>query len=62
MELDILEKVKKDREEKEAQQTKFLLVVTYTNGNKDKDHMEYLPRVTVSQQLKALMHTSQQSK
>ena len=24
--------------------------------------MEYLPRVTVSQQLKALMHTSQQSK
>ena len=40
MELDLLEKVKKDREEKEAQQTKVLLVVTYTDGNKGKDPME----------------------
>ena len=62
MELDLLEKVKKEREENEAQQTKVLLVVTYTDENKGKDPMEDLPRVTVSQQLKTLMHTSQQSK
>ena len=62
MELDLLEKVKKDMEEKESHQIKVISVVTYTYGNKGKDPMEYLPRVTVSQQLKALMHTSQQSK
>ena len=58
MELALLEKVKKDKEESQSHQTKFLSVVTYTDGNKGKDPMEYLPSVTYSQQLKTLMHTS----
>ena len=62
MEMDLLEKVRKDREEKEAQATKVLSIVTYTEGNKGKYPMQYLPQVIVSQQLKVLMHTSQQSK
>ena len=62
MEMDLLEKVRKGREEQEAQETKVLLVVTDTEGNKGKDPMQDLPEVTISQQLKVLMHTSQQSK
>ena len=36
MELDLLEKVRKDREEKEAQETKVPSVVTYPDGDKGK--------------------------
>ena len=58
MELDLLEKVRKDREEQESQSTKVLLVVTDTEENKGKYPMQDLLEVTVSQQLKVLMHTS----
>ena len=43
MELNLLEKVRKDMEEKEAQETKVSSVVTYPDGNKGKIPMEYLP-------------------
>ena len=59
MELDLLEKARKDRDKQEAQATKVLLVVTDTEGNKGKAPMQDLPEVTISQQLKVLMHTSQ---
>ena len=59
MELDILEKVIKYREEKEAQEAKVPLVITYQDGNKGKSPMEDPPQVKVAQQLKALMQTSQ---
>ena len=36
MELALLEKVKKDKEENQAHQTKVLSIVTYTNENKGK--------------------------
>ena len=49
MELDLLEKVRKDREEQEAQSTKVLLVVSDTKGNKGKYPMQDLPEVMVSQ-------------
>ena len=62
MELDLLEKVRKGREEKEAQATKVPSVVTYPDGNKGKSPMEDLSQVNVAQQLKSMMHTSQQSK
>ena len=62
MELDLLEEVRKDREEKESQATKALSVVTDTKGNNGKYCMSDLPKVTFPQQLKILMHTSQQSK
>ena len=43
MELNLLEKVRKDMEEKEAQETKVPLVVTYPDGRKGKIPMEDLP-------------------
>ena len=43
MELNLLEKVRKDREEEEAKATKVLSVVTYTEWNKGKYPMEDLP-------------------
>ena len=52
MELDLLEKVRKEREEQEAQATKALSVVTDTEGNKGKAHMQDLLEVTVSKQLR----------
>ena len=48
MELNLLEKVRKDMEEKEAQETKVPSVVTYPDGNKGKIPMEYIPHLTVS--------------
>ena len=36
--------------------------MTYVEGDKGNAPIQYLPQVTVSQQLKVLMHTSQQSK
>ena len=43
MELDILEKERKDKEEKEAQEAKVPSVITYPDGNKGKIPMEYPP-------------------
>ena len=42
MGLNLLEKVRKDREEQEAQATNILLVVTDTEGNKGKAPMQDL--------------------
>ena len=60
--MELLEKMRKDKEEKEAQATKFPSVETHLDGDKGKGLMEHLPKVTIAQQLKALMHTSKQSK
>ena len=62
MKLDLLEKIIKDREEKESQVTKVPSVVTYPNDNKGKFPMQYLSQVTATEQLKSMMHTSQHSK
>ena len=43
MELEILEKVRKYREEKESQGEKFPPVITYLDGNKGKIPMEDHP-------------------
>ena len=43
MELDLLEKVRKGREELEAQETKALSIVTDIEGNKGKAPMQPLP-------------------
>ena len=60
MELNILEKVTKYRKEKKYPEAKFPLVITYLDGNKDKIPMVDLPQVTIAQQLKSIMQTSQQ--
>ena len=60
--MDLLEKMRKDREEKESHATKFPSVATHPDGDKGKGLMGYLPEATVAQQLKALMHTSKMSK
>ena len=44
MELDLLEKVWKDREEQESQAKRVLSIVTYTKGNKGKAPMQDLPQ------------------
>ena len=62
MELDIQEKIRKDREEKEARAIKDSSVVSASNRDKGKGPMEGLPQETVSQQVKALIHTFQQFK
>ena len=62
MELSILEKVRKDREGKEAHEAKGPLEITYPDGGKGKIPMEDIPQVTVAQQLKAILQTSQQLK
>ena len=43
MQMDLLEKMRKDIEEKEAQVTKVPSVATHLNGDKGKGLMEYLP-------------------
>ena len=62
MELDILEKVRKYREEKESQEAKVPPVITYPYGNMGKRPMEDPPHVIITQQLKTMMQTSQESK
>ena len=62
LQIDVLEKVRKDREEKEDEATKNLSMATFPNGNKGKGLMEDLPEVPVREQVKALMLTSTQSK
>ena len=62
MQMDLLEKMRKDREEEESQEIKVPSMETHTDGNKGKCPMEHLLEVTISQHLKALMHTSKQSR
>ena len=62
MQMDLLEKIRKDREEKESHAIKFPSVATHPDGDKGKGLMGYLREATVVQQLKALMHTSKMSK
>ena len=58
MEFHILEKIRKDREEKKSHEAIFPPLITYPDGNKGKIPMEYPPHVNISQQLKAMMQTS----
>ena len=58
----MLEKVRKDNEEKEAQLTKVPSVVIGSAKDKGKGLMEDHPQETIAQQMKTLMHTSQQFK
>ena len=57
MQMDLLEKMRKDRKENESHTTKFPSVATHPEGDKGKGLMGYLPEATVAQQLKSLMHT-----
>ena len=57
-----MEKVRKDREEKESEATKNSSLAIFPNGEKGKGLMEYLPKVLVREQVKALIITSTQSK
>ena len=61
MQMDLLEKMRKDKEEKESLVTKVPAVATHPDGDKGKGLMENL-EATVAQQVKALMHTSKLSK
>ena len=49
MELDILEKMRKDKEEKEAQATKYSLITTSSAMDKVKFPMEDVPRASIAQ-------------
>ena len=62
MQMDLLEKMRKDREEEESQEIKVPSMATHTDGNKGKCLMEHLLEVTIYQHLKVLMHTSKQSR
>ena len=62
MQMDLLEKMRKYREEKEAQAIQVHWVEIHPDGDKGKGLMRDLLEETFSQQMKALMHTSKQSK
>ena len=62
MDLDILEKMRKEKEEQEAQATKDSSVTTSSTLDKGKSPMEDVPQASVSQQVKTLIHTAQQFK
>ena len=49
MELHILEKIRKDREEKEDHEAIFPPLITYLDGNKGKIPMEDPPHVNITQ-------------
>ena len=57
-----MEKVRKEREEKEAEETKNSSVETFMDGDKGKGLMEDLTKVPVKQQIKSLILTSTESK
>ena len=59
MELDILEKMRKDKEEKEAQATKDSSATPSSAIDKGKGPMEDVPQESVAQQVKRLIHASQ---
>ena len=60
--MDMLEKIRKNNEENEAQLTKVPLVVTGSAEDKGKCLVEDHQEETVSQKIKTLMYTSQQFK
>ena len=62
IELDILEKMRKDKEEKESQATKDSAVTPSSAIDKGKVPMGDVPQASVAQQVKALIHTSQKFK
>ena len=62
MELDILEKMRKGQEEKEAQAAKDPSLTTSSAMDKGKGPMENVPQEYVAQHVKTLIHTSQQYK
>ena len=62
MELDIQEKMVKDKEEKEAQAAKDTSIANISATNKGKSPMEEIPEASVDQQVKAYLHTSEQIK
>ena len=62
LQVGLLEKVRKDGEEKEVAATKNSSVAAFLDGDKGKGLMEDLPEVPVSQQVKVLILTSTQSK
>ena len=49
MQMYLLEKIKKDREEKESQETQVPSVATHSDGDKGKGIMEDLPKETLAQ-------------
>ena len=57
LQVGLLEKVRKDREEKEYEATKNSLVAIFSDGDKGKGLMEDLLELKIVQQLKTLMHT-----
>ena len=57
--MDLLEKVRKNNEEKEDQVTKVPSVMTGSVEDKGKGIVADHPQETISQQMKTLMHTSQ---
>ena len=62
MQMDLLDKMRKDKVEMESQATKVPSVATHPDRDKGKGPMEDLHEEIVAQQVKALMHTSKQSK
>ena len=62
MEWDIQEKMRKHKEEKEAQATKDSLVKNSSAMDKGKGLMEDVPKASVAQQVKTLRHIDQQFK
>ena len=62
MELDILEKMRKYKEEKEAQAAKYYSLTPSLAMDKGKGPMEDVLQASVAQQVKVLIHTSQQFK
>ena len=69
MDLDIQEKVIKDRESKEAQAaakealaTKNTSMETCSDTGKGEGPMEEIPQTSIEQQVKAYLHTSEQIK
>ena len=57
LQVGLLEKVRKDREEKEAEAMKNSSVETFLDGDKGKGLMEDLPEVPVREQVNALIFT-----
>ena len=62
MELDIQEKMMKDKEAKESQAAKDTSIATSSATYKGKSPMEEIPQASVYLQVKSYLHTSEQIK
>ena len=58
LQIDVLEKVRKDREQKEAKATKNSSVAIFADGDKGKGLIEDLPKLPVREQVEVLIITS----